>query len=129
CSNIRHGCRSPRTVFAHDTPGLAQGDTGPNRAGPGGNGPSEGRAKPLAAVGAVVRADGTHAARRRGLPARHLTRGGERWPGIPITLWQGARVIEDSRRLRWCRVNKSTTFREVKKAPASPGLQDVLSIG
>jgi len=24
----------------------------------------------------------------------------ERWPGIPITLRQGARVIEDSRRLR-----------------------------
>jgi hypothetical protein len=24
----------------------------------------------------------------------------QRWPGIPITLWQGARVIEDSRRLR-----------------------------
>jgi hypothetical protein len=24
----------------------------------------------------------------------------ERWPGTPITLWQGARVIEDSRRLR-----------------------------
>jgi hypothetical protein len=26
----------------------------------------------------------------------------ERWPGTPITLRQGARVIEDSRRLRWC---------------------------
>jgi hypothetical protein len=24
----------------------------------------------------------------------------QRWPGIPITLRQGARVIEDSRRLR-----------------------------
>ena len=24
----------------------------------------------------------------------------ERWPGVPITLRQGARVIEDSRRLR-----------------------------
>ena len=27
----------------------------------------------------------------------------ERWPGTPITLRQGARVIEDSRRLSWCR--------------------------
>jgi hypothetical protein len=27
----------------------------------------------------------------------------ERWPGIPITLRQGARVIEDSRRLRLVR--------------------------
>src|SRR5262249_6451770 len=50
----RHECRSPRTVFGHDTPGLAQGDTGPNGAGPGGNGPSKGRGKPLAAVGAFV---------------------------------------------------------------------------
>ena len=31
----------------------------------------------------------------------------ERWPGTPITLRQGARVIEDSRRAcAWCRVNK-----------------------
>src|SRR5215472_18304699 len=50
----RHECRSPRAVFGHDTPGLAQGDTSPNGAGPGGKGPSKGRGKPLAAVGAFV---------------------------------------------------------------------------
>src|SRR5262247_3993687 len=54
CSNIRHECRAPRTVFAYDTLGLAQGDTGPNRAEPEGNGPPKGRAKSLAAFGAVV---------------------------------------------------------------------------
>jgi hypothetical protein len=30
----------------------------------------------------------------------------ERWPGTPITLRQGARVIEDSRRLRLARLDK-----------------------
>jgi len=30
----------------------------------------------------------------------YLPRACERWPGTPITLRQGARVIEDSRRLR-----------------------------
>src|SRR5262245_17882657 len=54
CSNIRHECGAPRTVFAYDTLGLAQGDTGPNRAEPEGNGPPKGRAKSLAAFGAVV---------------------------------------------------------------------------
>jgi hypothetical protein len=34
----------------------------------------------------------------------------ERWPGTPVTLRQGARVIEDSRRLR--AVNKSTAGHE-----------------
>src|SRR5262249_37352389 len=36
------------------TLGVAQGDTGPNRAEPEGNGPPKGRAKSLAAFGAVV---------------------------------------------------------------------------
>ena len=36
----------------------------------------------------------------------------ERWPRTPITLRQGARVIEDSRRLRVAESIKSTTFRE-----------------
>jgi hypothetical protein len=30
----------------------------------------------------------------------HFRAACQRWPGIPITLRQGARVIEDSRRLR-----------------------------
>jgi len=30
----------------------------------------------------------------------------QRWPGTPITLRQGARVIEDSSVCAWCRVNK-----------------------
>jgi hypothetical protein len=35
------------------------------------------------------------------LPSIELIRAAcERWPGTPITLRQGARVIEDSRRLR-----------------------------
>src|SRR5262245_28768064 len=42
-------------LFSHTIPlTFAQGDTGPNRAGPKGNGPSKGRGSPLAAVGAVV---------------------------------------------------------------------------
>ena len=30
----------------------------------------------------------------------------QRWPGIPITLRQGARVIEAAGACAWCRVNK-----------------------
>ena len=33
----------------------------------------------------------------------------ERWPGTPITLRQGARVIEDSRRLRMAWSDKGRT--------------------
>jgi hypothetical protein len=35
----------------------------------------------------------------------------ERWPGTPITLRQGARVIEDSRRLRMAWSEKGTAGR------------------
>jgi hypothetical protein len=36
----------------------------------------------------------------------------ERWPGTPITLRHGARVIEDSRRLRLIIPSERRTFRE-----------------
>src|SRR5262249_51242089 len=54
------GTNAPRIIFAYDTPSLAQGGAGPNRAGPRRNSPSKGRAKPLEArfgafVGSQVR--------------------------------------------------------------------------
>ena len=56
----------------------------------------------MAAVGAVVGADATHVAGVEDYEVALVTYRAacQRWPGIPITLRQGARVIEDSRRLR-----------------------------
>jgi len=45
----------------------------------------------------------------------------ERWPGTPITLRQGSRVIEDSRRLRLVWVIVALLFQSVRYSESTPG--------
>src|SRR5262245_49268629 len=47
----------------------------------------------------------------------------ERWPGTPITLRQGARVIEDSQAPARGVESIISTLREVKKAPGYRGFK------
>jgi len=41
----------------------------------------------------------------------------QRWPHTPITLWQGAQVIEDSRRLRLAWSDKGQGGRKAEECP------------
>jgi len=49
----------------------------------------------------------------------------ERWPGTPITLRQGARVIEDSRRLRMAQFRAKAGRRQSQSLGVSPRSQQV----